>query len=52
MSLFGHFHCFPQHFFELGVNFVENVAHRSVGPKKPYRAGPGMLAYGGTLRRP
>jgi hypothetical protein len=42
-----HIYCFPQHFFELGVNVAEKGWSRQWGPKKPHRAGPDGL---GLLR--
>jgi hypothetical protein len=50
--LFRDIYCFPQHFFELGVNFAEKGRPGQWGPKKPHRAGFRGLAYGGALMRP
>ena len=49
-GLFQHIRCFPQQFFELGVNFADKGWPGQLGPKKPHRAGPRRLAYGTAWR--
>ena len=44
---FRHIYCFPQHFSELGVNFVEKGRPREWEPKEPHWARPYMLGLRG-----
>jgi hypothetical protein len=48
---FRHIYCFPQHSFELGVNFAEKGRPGQWGPKTLHRAGPRGLGYGGAIIR-